>query len=173
MATTITQETTSVWSGAALNRLNQQTAKWLNEVINTPGAKNAFVCDNRGNVLGALVNDAYDRGMLRRTGQYISQIFGSLDITGNTKPKEIELVFERVKMTIRDLDNAFGVLILTSNANASIIRMSMNVSSAAFEGDAELQRALRIVGSSRRESLTQSSMENGSWELARKAKLVG
>jgi hypothetical protein len=172
MATAIIQENTSVWTGAVLNRLNQRTTTWLNEVLNTPGAKNACVCDNRGNVLGALVNDAYDRGMLRRVGQYVAQIFGTLDNAG-TKPREIELQFERVKLIARDLGDAFGIVTLTLNANASMVRMTLNVSSATFEADTELQRALRTVGSSRRESMTQSSMEDGSWELARKAKLVG
>jgi hypothetical protein len=173
MATAITQENSSVWTGAALNRLNQQATAWLNEMLKTPGAKNAFLCDNRGNVLGALVNDNYDRGTLRRTGQYISQIYGVLESNNTAKPKEMELVFERVKLTVRDLGDAFGVVILTLNTNASMVRMTMNVSSAAIESDAELQQSLRTVGNSRRESLTPSSMENGSWELARKAKLVG
>jgi hypothetical protein len=173
MATAITQENSSVWSGAALNRLNQQTNAWLTEVLNTPGAKNAFLCDNRGNVLGALVNDGYDRAMLRRAGQYIAQIYGALEFSNSVKPKEMEMFFERVKITARDMGDAFGVVILTLNSNSSMVRMTMNVSSAAIESDAELQRALRTVGNSRRESLTQSSMEDGSWELAKKARLVG
>lgn len=172
MATAIIQENTSVWTGTILNRLNQRTSAWLNETLNTPGARNACVYDNRGNVLGALVNEAYDRGMLRRAGQYVAQIFGALDNAG-TKPREIEFQFERVKLIARDLGDAFGIVILTLNANASMVRMTLNVSSATFEADTELQRALRTVGSSRRESMTQSSMEDGSWELARKAKLVG
>ena len=173
MATAITQETTSVWSGAPLNRLNQQCAGWLNEMLKTPGVRNACLCNNQGNVLGALVSDAYDRGDLRRVGQFIAQIFGALEINAAGKPREIELHFERVKVVVRDLGDAFGFVILVLNTNDSMVRMAINVASAAFEANAELQRSLRTVGSSRRESLTPSSMAEGSWELARKAKLVG
>ncbi len=172
MATLLTQESTSVWNGAALNRLNQQAATLFRQFQDTPGVRNMILCDNRGKTLGAYLNDNYDRAFLNGVGLCVAQIFAALEKRG-AKSTEMELKLEHANLFVRDLGDAFSVVICTPSTSWSLIRMAMNVSADTFQADTELQKSLRTAAMSRRDTLSQTNLAEETWQLARQAGLVG
>ncbi len=170
MTTVITQEASAVWSGGALARLNQQTSALLKEFEQTPGVRHAFVFDNRGKLLGGYLNEELDRGDINRAGLCVAQILAALETRGG-KPKEIELRFDRARLSGRDLGNAFVVVVCAPSINGSLLKMAMNVAAAPFESNADLQNRLRGATGALKDALQPANLDDAAWQLALKANL--
>ncbi len=65
--------------------------------------------------------------------------------TRGEKAKDIELRFQHGDIYIRDLGNAFEVVLCAPQVNWSLLRMTANVAAASFEKDAELQKSLALA----------------------------
>lgn len=157
MAIVITQEPTKVWKGSWLTRLIQQTTALLKEMQATPGVRSAFVCDNYGRPLGALTSESPDKGMLERAGLSAAQIFAALDKPA--RPKELEIRFEHTVVLLRDLGNAFQVVLCAPTANLAMLRMALNVAAAPFEKALDLQVALKTAAEARADTLTDKHLD--------------
>lgn len=170
MATLIKQTLSSAWSGVRLIHLNEQCAALLTELEKIPGFHAAFVCDNHGQVLGALSTHDFDRGLYDTIGQNIAQTFAAFQARSGCK--DLEYRFEQKIVFARDLRNAFVVILLTVGASLSMLRMAVNVAAESFETDIELQTNLKQAAAARTGSLAQDLMNASTWQLAHQANLV-
>ncbi len=141
MATVLTQQPTKTWSGARLNRLNQSTASLLREMQSTAGVRAACVFDNQGALLAANSNEDWAEGLFARLGEEMARLLALLAAPVD-KAKDIELRFQHGDIYVRDLGNAFEVVLCAPQVNWSLLRMTTNVAAAPFEKDAELQKSL-------------------------------
>ncbi len=144
MATVVTQQSTKTWNGARLSRLNQSTASLLREIQATAGVRAACVFDNVGALLAANSNEDWADGFLARLGEEMARLLALLETRGE-KAKDIELRFQHGDIYIRDLGNAFEVVLCAPQVNWSLLRMTANVAAASFEKDAELQKSLALA----------------------------
>ncbi len=144
MATVVTQQPTKVWNGARLNRLNQSTASMLREIQTMAGVRMVCVFDNQGTLLAAGSNEDWAEGTMAKLGEEMGRLLALLETRGD-RAKDIELRFHHGDMYIRDLGNAFEVLMCAPRINWSLLRMTANVAAAPFEKDAELQKSLALA----------------------------
>jgi hypothetical protein len=177
MATLILQDTSSVWSGTMLAKLNTRLTALLNELAKVDGLQSAFVCDNQGRVLGATVSGPADlavfvvktKRLTDRMGIAVAQCLAALSTRSNGK--DLEMCFEHQSLFVHDLGNAFIVIVMTQETHASLVRMALNVAANAFENDGELQRHLQTAIPTRATVLNQNAMDASTWQLVEKARL--
>jgi len=157
MATLIKQELTATWSGVRLIRLNEQVGTLLNEIDHVPNVLSACVCDNRGKLLGALVNGAWDAGEFNLAGVAIAQCFAAFQ--SKTECRDLEFRFEKKWLYARELGNAFVVVFYPPEMNLALLRMTLNVAAATFAADPELQKHLTQVAASKRDTLAHTFLD--------------
>jgi predicted regulator of Ras-like GTPase activity (Roadblock/LC7/MglB family) len=148
LATVVTQQATKTWNGARLSRLNQSTAALLHETQATAGVRAVCVFDNRGALLAAHSNEDWADGFLARLGEQMARLLALLEARPD-QAKDIELRFEHGDIYVRDLGNAFEVVLCAPQVNWSLLRMTANVAAAPFEKDTELQKSLALAAPSR------------------------
>ena len=178
MATLVKEELGPYWAGARLVHLNERCTLLLNEVEKVNGVQSAFVCDNHGRVVGALVGGPADvanyavkvKRVTDRMGQAIAECFAAMET--RHKCKDLEFYFDQKVLLARDLGNAFIAVILAAGATLSMLRMTLNVAGLEFASDAELQGSLKQAAASRNVSLSPDAMDALAWQLAQKAGVV-
>ncbi len=149
MATVVALQPNKTWNGARLNRLNQSTAALLREIQTTAGVRAACVFDNQGALLAANSNEDWAEGFLVRLGEEMARLLALLAAPVENA-KDLELRFEHGDIYVRDLGNAFEVVLCAPQVNWSLLRMTANVAAAPFEKDAELQKSLAQAAPPRR-----------------------
>jgi len=141
MATIVTQEVNLAWSGVRLALLKERCQAMFEQLARVAGVQGACVCDNHGVVLGLLLAGAGDRRMFERIGLALNQCFAALH--ARSAFRDLDLVFECKAVVARDLGNATLAVVCGAETNLPLLRMTMNVATSPFEGDAELQRGLK------------------------------
>ncbi len=141
MATLITQQPSKTWSGARLNRLNQQTALLLRETQAAAGVRAVCILDNGGALLAAGSSEDLQASVLTRMATEMSHVLAVLQGHGE-KSKDVELRFQRGGIYMRNLGNAVELILCAPQVNWSLLRMTVNVAASAFEKDIELQNNL-------------------------------
>jgi predicted regulator of Ras-like GTPase activity (Roadblock/LC7/MglB family) len=116
-----------------------------------PGVRAACVFDNQGALLAASSNENLPQNFLTHLGGEISRLLWLLEGKSET-PKETELRFDKGDLYIRDLGNAFQVILCLPQVNWSLLRITVNVAAAPFEKDAELQKSLGLAAPPRRQA---------------------
>lgn len=163
MANLIAQEISSVWSGARLKLLNEQTAALLNQIHPLAGVQEAVLYNNHGWMLGAVVagpatpsgaEGSLEKALYNQAGQYLAQVFAAFE-QGRGRPKEIEMRFTRKELLARDLGNAFVAIRCAPGVDWAMLRLALNVAAARFEKDNALQESLRQVAASRLDVLSE------------------
>jgi len=169
MATLVQQGLSSTWNGIRLVNLNQQVGDLLNEIGKIANVQTACIFDNHGKVLGALTNASFDKGEYNRVGAAIAQCYAAIQSRAGFR--DLEFRFERRFVYTRDLGNAFFAAFCSLDASLSMLRMTLNVSAAAFEADPELQINLRRVAESKKDTLATSYLDVLGSQLVEKASL--
>lgn len=169
MATVLKQELSSTWSGVRLINLNERCGQLLHEIEHVPGVQTACVHDNRGKVLGALVNADLDKGTYNRVGTEIAQCFAAFQ--ARTGCRDLEFRFEKKLIYARDLGNAFLTVYCSPDASLSMLRMTVNVAAAPFEADPDLQKSLKQAAESKKDTLAPNYLDILGSQLVDKAKL--
>lgn len=142
MATLVEKERSEKWRGFPLRDLNAANRALLQALQNVAGIAQILICDNRGEMLGALINGAFDQKRAHQIGAQIAQMYAALEARGK-KSRDLELRLARGNLLARDLGHAFVVVIGAPNVDWALLRMSLNVAAAPYEKNAALQNILR------------------------------
>ncbi len=152
MPITIIQEANRFWSGASLARFNQQADALLTQIEANPGISGAFLCSNHGAVLAARLARTRERETLEAEGRWLAAILAAAEIRSG-RVKEIELRCTQAGFLVRDLGNAFGVIMCAPGANWALLRMALNITAPPFQRDVELQKNLSKTAPARADAL--------------------
>lgn len=151
MTKLLLQEPSRGWKGAPLTKLNAHLADLLSSIHRIGGVTSSFVFDNNGSRLGANVDESANvwqwtfRGdASREFGSGLGQMLAAFRVRG-VRLRDMQLTFPEAGLFVRDMGNAFVVVMCRPEADWSLIRMTVNVAAAAFEADGELQKSLAAV----------------------------
>jgi hypothetical protein len=121
--------------------VEKQINNFIEETWRVTGVRHVVVCDRHGISLGAHSELLEDSVLLDRVGILILQILGTID-KRSSKSIDVEAQFEHGAIVVRDLGNAFAVIVCSPKINWSLLRIALNVSVTKFTQDAQLQKAL-------------------------------
>lgn len=169
MATLVQQGLSSTWNGIRLANLNERVGNLLNQVSQVPNVQTACVFDNHGKVVGAITSGNFDKGEYNRAGETLAQCLAAFQARSGYR--ELEFRFEKRWVYVRDLGNAFFAAFCAPAISLSLLRMTLNVSGAGFEADAILQKNLRQVAETKKDTLADTYLDVLGAQLVHKANL--
>ncbi len=158
MATLIEKTPSEKWRGFALRDLNQANRALFQAVQSVVGVQDLYLCDNHGQVLGALVATPFDAERSNQLGLQFAHLFAVGHAHGK-KTRDLELRLARGNVLARDLGNAFIVVVCAPQVDWSLLRMALNVAAAPYEKNGELQDNLRAAAPARTEVLAVAATE--------------
>ncbi len=167
---TIRIDLPAFWNGPRLRRLSPQLSAFFSQIEKLAGMQSACVCDNHGELLGAIGPTALDNAVYTRLGQLMCQLLAVLETQGR-KPKELDLLLDHQAVLVRDLGNAFVMVLCVPQLDRALLRLTLNVAALPFEKDADLQGLLREAAPLRRDVLTENALDAAAWELVQRMDL--
>lgn len=111
----------------------------LKEINETAGVWGSLICDNQGALIEDLTPPALNKATLENVSRHVLDMFGTLgeDLTGLN---EVVLHYTQRKVFAVDIKQAVLIVICTPSVDIPLLRMSVNVVLARWQGDPKTQK---------------------------------
>ena len=111
----------------------------LKEINETQGVWGSLICDNQGALTEDLTPPALNKATLENVSRHVLDMIGTLgeDLAGLN---EVVLHYMQRKVFAIDIQQALLIVICTPSVDIPLLRMSVNVVLARWQGDPKTQK---------------------------------
>jgi predicted regulator of Ras-like GTPase activity (Roadblock/LC7/MglB family) len=135
----------------------------LAKIKTLAGVHASFICDNRGEVVVSALSGGLDMATLTSIGREVTLIMAATEAAGEAMG-ELDCRYERVRLVVRTLTHAVFVVLCDPQIDIAMLRLALDVETARFKGDSEIQRQFQARAIGRRE-VVQGDVDEASWHL--------
>ncbi len=107
----------------------------INEVA---GVRGSFIWGNRDEVIVSAMPADLDMVTVNKIGREVKLVMETLKTTGEVM-SELDFMYERGRLVIRDLANAVLVVLCEPHVESAMLRLTLNVVIARMKGSREIQ----------------------------------
>jgi predicted regulator of Ras-like GTPase activity (Roadblock/LC7/MglB family) len=111
----------------------------LKEINETPGVWGSLISNNQGSLIEDLSPPALNKATLENVSRHVLDMIGTLgeDLVGLN---EVVLHYTQRKVFAVDIQQALLIVICTPSVDIALLRMSVNVVLARWQGDPKIQK---------------------------------
>ena len=114
----------------------------LLEINETVGVWGSLLCDNQGELIENISPPALNKPTLENISRHVVELFSRAG-DGIAGLAEVVLHYQERKIFAVDLEQAILIVICTPSVDIPLLRMSVNVVLANWEGDPGVQKQLK------------------------------
>lgn len=99
----------------------------LREIESVVGVRGAFLCSPEGEILASTLKGEADPGKITAVARTINRTFEGLRLARRRKVQELDLVFEKGRLVVKNLAEGCLVIECTPNMNVPLLNMTVNL----------------------------------------------
>lgn len=114
----------------------------LAEILDVADVKACLLFDNQGNVLREMAQVDLHPDQIQEIGSLVLPFLAALE-TENGDYTDVEYVFERSRVVLKDLEKAVLVVICQLEVDISLLRLTMNVVMNQWDESPQVRKFLK------------------------------
>lgn len=99
----------------------------LREIESVVGVRGAFLCSPEGEILASTLEGEADPGTITAVGRTLNRTIEGLRLARRRKVQELDLVFDRGRLVVKNLPEGCLVIECTPNMNVPLLNMTVNL----------------------------------------------